>query len=206
MYLHLTDVSYEDAYETNDNESITITGSAGKKKLFLRSPDNPYAILMNSWMAYMGYACSDAQDEISLRLNGKGICRIGSVEVVYIPMDSYAEDVESRNRGGCKDPLITMNTIEGDLEDGDGRLVVLPIIYTRGWSLKIDGEEAELFKANRCLTGFYASKGKHHFVLTYTPVNFRFAIIITIISCLAFIAVCVRNYMRRRADSQVIQS
>ena len=173
------------------------------KKLYLRRSDSPYVLPTDGWMVYMGYSDSDAPEEITIRMNGKGRCKIGALEAVYIPMESYGTDVANRNAGGCDAPVISKNTIEGDLGEGEDRLVVVPVVYTNGWSLQVDGKETELVRANRCWTGFYVSKGAHHFVLTYAPVKFRLAIMISMIACGACLAVWVLEHRRKRAADRM---
>lgn len=203
LYLHLIDVTYEDAHEEEDDQTLTVTGSAGVKKLYLRRSDSPYVLPTDGWMVYMGYSDSDAPEEITIRMNGKGRCKIGALEAVYIPMESYGTDVANRNAGGCDAPVISKNTIEGDLGEGEDRLVVVPVVYTNGWSLQVDGKETELVRANRCWTGFYVSKGAHHFVLTYAPVKFRLAIMISMIACGACLAVWVLEHRWKRAADRM---
>ena len=185
-YVRLTGISYEDSDEPKDEESLAVTGSYGTKKLNLRDSANEYYVPMDKRMLYMGYCSEDTPEEIEVKLNAKGRCRIGSVELVLIPMDSYREDVSRRNEGGCANPQISINRIDGDLEEGNGRFVVLPVLYSKGWSAEVDGEPVKLMKANRCYLGFYVPEGAHHFSLTYAPPFWNLAVALTALSWILF--------------------
>ena len=198
-YIHLTGVSYEDAYVSKDDESITLYSGAGKRKLFLRSDDNPYQVPIKGWLSYMGYSETNGHDEIRIRLNGKGRCKIRSAEIVYIPMNSFEEDVAKRNHGGCSEPVLSANTVEGDLEDGGQRFVELSLLYSDGWSAEVDGAPVLLMRSNLCYTGFYVSEGAHHFKLTYSPPHMKPAIVITLLSWLIFVLVLIRTIKRSQA-------
>lgn len=198
-YIHLTGVSYEDAYVSKDDESITLYSGAGKRKLFLRSDDNPYQVPIKGWLSYMGYSETNGHDEIRIRLNGKGRCKIRSAEIVYIPMNSFEEDVAKRNHGGCSEPVLSANTVEGDLEDGGQRFVELSLLYSDGWSAEVDGAPVQLMRSNLCYTGFYVSEGAHHFKLTYSPPHMKPAIVITLLSWLIFVLVLIRTIKRSQA-------
>ncbi len=189
-YLRITGISYEDANEPDDDECLVISCGSGAKTLYLRSPENAYYVPMENRMIYMGYYSKETQDEMHIRLNGKGRCRICGIELVYIPMDSFDEDVNKRNEGGCCNPTITGNQVEGDLEDAGSRFVVLSVLYSKGWKAKVDGKPVPLVRANGCYSGFYVSEGAHHFVLTYKPPYFSVALFLTAFFLLLFIAGC----------------
>ncbi len=193
-YVRLTDLAYEDANEPNDNESLTFINSFGKKKQFIKAPGNDYYIPLKNVMVYMGYSDVDQPDNIQIRLNGKGTCSISGLELVYIPMESYQQDVGQRNEGGCPMPSVSPNTIEGDLEDGDNRFVALSVLYSKGWEAEVDGEPVRLVKANRCYMGFYVGKGEHHFKLTYRSRLLPLSIVTSVLSFL----ICFGIWLARR--------
>jgi uncharacterized membrane protein YfhO len=193
-YVRLTDLAYEDANEPNDNESLTFINSFGKKKQFIKAPGNDYYIPLKNVMVYMGYSDVDQPDNIQIRLNGKGTCSISGLELVYIPMESYQQDVWQRNEGGCPMPSVSPNTIEGDLEDGDNRFVALSVLYSKGWEAEVDGEPVRLVKVNRCYMGFYVGKGEHHFKLTYRSRLLPLSIVTSVLSFL----ICFGIWLARR--------
>ena len=201
-YIHLIDVSYEDAYVSEDDESITLSSGAGKRKLFLRSDDNPYQVPVKGWLSYMGYSETDGHDEIRIRLNGKGNCRIRAAEMVYVPMDSFQEDVANRNQGGCNEPVLSANTVEGDLEEGGQRFVELSLLYSDGWSAEVDGAPVQLMRSNLCFTGFHVSEGAHHFKLTYSPPHIKQALVITLLCWFVFVLVLFRTVRLNRSLKQ----
>ena len=205
-YIRLAGISYHDANEPNDNESLTFRNSFGTRKQFIKAPENDYYVPMNNMMVYMGYSDEDAADNMQIRLNGKGTCTIDSLELVYIPMESYSEDVGLRNKGGCEAPVITLNTIEGNLADGDSRFVVFPVPYLDGWKAEVDGEPVRLVKANRCYMGFYADAGKHHFKITYVPRYLTLAVAGSVLSFLAGLILLMVDYVRKKTSKRQEQT
>lgn len=201
-YLRLSGISYEDANEDEDKENLKITCGAGSRRVFLNGPGFIYHIPMDNRMIYLGYSSQDESDEVTVRFFGKGHCDISSLELCYIPMDSFAQDVEKRNAGGCSSPQYSTNRIEGDLENGGERFVVLPVLYSKGWKAEIDGEDITLVNANRCYTGFYVSEGKHHFTLTYMPQHFILTMIITVSAWFLFMLLAVRELIRKKSEKE----
>ena len=199
-YVRLSGISYEDANKPKDEEDLSVTSSMGTKKLNLRDSSNEYYIPMDSRMLYMGYYSQDTTEEIEVKLNAKGMCRIASIEMILLPMDSYKESVRNRNKGGCSDPLVSLNRIEGDLEDGGSRFVVLPVLYSKGWRAEVDAESVKLMQVNRCYSGFYVPKGAHHFKLTYSPPHWSLAVILTVFSWIIFIMTLGLPLVCRKTD------
>lgn len=78
--------------------------------------------------------------------------------------DQYGEEGSVRVYRQKKDSRLS-GTVDSD-QDG---IVLLAIPYEQGWSLKVDGEETETFRADYGLTGFYSLAGSHNFVLEFTP-------------------------------------
>ncbi len=190
-YLRLCGINYEDANESTDNESLEVFCGSGKHRIFLNGVNNIYYIPLKNRMIYMGYSSSDEADEMNIRFYGKGHLKVDSIEFCYIPMASYEEDVAQRNKGGCSLPKRTMNRIEGDLEDAGERFVVLSALYSKGWKIQVDGEDVQPVKANRCYVGFYVPAGAHHFVLSYTPRYYIFAIVLTLAGWTCCFMACV---------------
>ncbi len=198
-YLRLCGIDYEDANEADDDESLTVACSGGKRRIFLNGINNVYYVPLKNRMIYTGYSSSDEADEMKVRFFGKGRLTVDSIEFCYIPMASYETDVSERNEGGCSSPKCTVNQIEGDLEDAGERFVVLSALYSDGWKIKVDGEAVQPVRANRCYVGFYVPAGAHHFVLTYTPRYLTVAIVVTLA---AWICCCMVFVLKRVAGKE----
>lgn len=200
-YLRLCGINYEDANEATDNESLRVVCSNGRRRIFLNGINNIYYVPLKNRMIYMGYSSIDETDEMNIKFFGKGQLMVDSIELCYIPMATYEEDVAKRNEGGCSLPKCTVNQIEGDLEDAGERFVVLSALYSKGWKIEVDGEEVQPVRANRCYVGFYVPKGAHHFVLSYTPRHYRIAFAVTLAGWICCCMACVLkiwNDCRRR--------
>ena len=68
------------------------------------------------------------------------------------------------------DLSINGNTIEGSLVADQNEHVMLSIPYSTGWKLWIDGEAAEIFRADDAFMMFAVSEGEHEVQMKYcTP-------------------------------------
>ena len=58
-------------------------------------------------------------------------------------------------------------------------MVVLADIYYPGWTLKVDGKPAPIFRANRMMRGAALPAGTFRLVYTYEPKSFRIGLIVS---------------------------
>jgi hypothetical protein len=67
--------------------------------------------------------------------------------------------------------------------------------FNKGWITKIDGEEAPSYRANYAFTAIPLPKGDHTMQRFYRPSSFLFGLIITLISLMVLMFLCVRRGM-----------
>ena len=70
-------------------------------------------------------------------------------------------------------------------EDG---LLMISVPYDEGWTVLVDGEEAEKLPVGEALTGCYLTAGSHRIEMRYIPQGFVPGAIISIVSVMLFIA------------------
>ena len=200
FYVKLNGVAYTGVNHETGSENLYVSDSLGTKHTIVRINEDPYYIPMNNRLIYMGYSDQDVEDKISICLGETGHCQIRGIELVYLPMDSFAAQIEKRNTGGCKAPQILTNQVEGDLEEGENRFVVMSVLYSKGWKAEVDGNPVPVMKANRCYIGFPVSEGAHHFKLTYTPPFFYIGIFVSVCAWIVFFVILVlQNIHHKRA-------
>ena len=122
----------------------------------------------------------------SIRISFQGVPVRATVKNLQIygrkTADQYGEEGSVRVYRQKKDSRL-IGTVDSD-QDG---IVLLAIPYEKGWSLKVDGEETETFRADYGLTGFYSLAGSHNFVLEFTPPLLKAGIGVSLGSLVVFL-------------------
>ena len=198
FYVRLTNLDYHGVNQESGNEDLYVSDSLGRKHTLLRVKEDPYYVPMKNRLLYMGYSDQDVTDEVTVQLGKTGSCQIGGIELIYLPADTLAEQIGERNAGGCSDPQVQINQVEGNLEDGEDRFVVTSVLYSRGWKAEVDGKPVPVLKANRCYTGFFVPAGAHHFTLTYSPPHFIAGIIISACAWLIFLMILLLSRIKNK--------
>jgi hypothetical protein len=83
--------------------------------------------------------------------------------------------------------------IELDIDAGAPALVVVAERFDPGWSLRIDGEAAQLHKADLSALAFTVPAGRHRGVLRFLPWGFLPGLAAAILACAALLALQMRR-------------
>jgi hypothetical protein len=79
----------------------------------------------------------------------------------------YIEPAKKLQQTGLKIEYFSSNFVRGKINPSQNGILVFSIPFNRGWSLKIDGQEAALFKANLGMLAAEVSKGSHQVELKF---------------------------------------
>lgn len=124
----------------------------------------------HDWMINIGYVNSDnALDTVEINLANGGTYHFDHIRC-YVRRTGELEESISGLRNVENDLSIAGNTIEGSLVADQNGHVMLSIPYSTGWKLWIDGEAAEIFRADDAFMMFAVSEGEHEVQMKYcTP-------------------------------------
>lgn len=135
-----------------------------------------------------------------------GQCDAGKVVTLNFPMDSeygsgnvklqmYAfnqdvfEDVYGQLAGDQWQVTEYDSThLSGTIDVSEDGLLMISVPYDEGWTVLVDGEEAEKLPVGEALTGCYLTAGSHRIEMRYIPQGFVPGAIISIVSVMLFIA------------------
>lgn len=81
-------------------------------------------------------------------------------------------------------------------------LLFTTIPYDEGWHVTVDGVKAEITKTCDSLLAVPLGEGEHEIEFVYMPDCFVYGIIITIISLLIFIGICIADYLIKKKNPQ----
>lgn len=92
--------------------------------------------------------------------------------------------------------------INGTFHTDAPKSIFLSIPYDKGWTLKIDGKEAELSQAFLGFTAFTLDPGTHNIQLTYLPPGFAFGLTLTLFA----MVLCLLIKILQKQNSKIIAS
>jgi uncharacterized membrane protein YfhO len=128
----------------------------------------------------------------------KGQYSCDQIEVYCLTMKHVKKQLQELRRNSLQQVKESNNRIEGKISLNDKAILVLAIPYSKGWSATVDGEKAELKKANIMYSAIELPEGDHQIVLTYRTPFLLEGILISMVSLLVFLGISV---IRRRREA-----
>ena len=181
----------KDKFITDDSKSgavlITTSDSGRGNTLAIANPDSSWYGGEYNFAADLGIQPDD-NGNIYIRIPQKGIYTIEDMKVYSVDRSDYAKNIESLTKTGLNDLTIGINSISGSVNCDTDRLLCFSLPFLDGWSAYIDGQETRVYNTNILYTGIVVPKGVHNIVLKYETPFLKPGVIVSVISCLFFLA------------------
>ena len=150
--------------------SMKVTAPGISKRVHLLSDEQTYTLNREDYLVSLGYAPKDREDLVEIRFTKKGFYHLEGIRVINVARGDFAEKIRALNENSLQDVSFGPDIITGSIRLQDPRVMVFQIPWSRGWSARVDGQEASLLQANECYTGLCLDSGEHEIVLFYrTP-------------------------------------
>lgn len=109
----------------------------------------------------------------------------GSLAYIEDPLPS--DWLASESTAGDLDGSVAVNQYESgsvtyDVETGSQALLVTPELFYPGWRVYVDGERAEIYRANYLFRAVFVGAGRHEVEFIYRPSSFRVGAIISVLA------------------------
>ena len=121
----------------------------------------------------------------------------------YFTLEEYNE-IFSQLKDGPQFEISAENSTEDNLigmisTQKEDQTILTTIPYDKGWKVYVDGEAVETYETLDALMAFdIAEDGNHLLELKYAPTEYKVGIIISIIGIVAFIAICVIDFILKK--------
>lgn len=145
----------------------------GVKYLLSKEPvDNPgfsrmtqfgdVTVYMNESASSVLYAAKSTTPESELEAAGDPSARQAMLRDCIVVPDERRSDVAGTSTSECADLQLTGSSdLRGTLTCENSSIACLTVPYTSGWKVTVDGQPAELFRANIGFIGFEVPEGTH---------------------------------------------
>lgn len=164
-------------------------------------PDHYLYIGKRDMLLNLGYG--ETGKKLKIKFSAAGKYAFDSVSLIRQPMDAYPEKIRRLQANPARSVLIDGNrvTVEYDLKEDAFACLAIP--YSRDWSVTIDGESAELLRANGMYMGVMLTSGPHTIVYTCTMLGFWPGVVIALIALAVLICVAIFRRTRKNGASRV---
>jgi len=209
-YLILEDLSFDDGnsyYEDKGTDTfVHVKAGTVSKSAEYHTNDYQFYNGKNDYCIYLGFN-EKALDTVSLTFDKAGTYSFSKIEVVCERMNHYAQDLEGLKETCLKDVEFGVNTFSGNIDvKKDGTYLLVSVPYSKGWKAKVDGEDAEVLKANECYMALKLNKGSHSISFEYHTPLLLIGAIVSALSFVLSIAALVVFSRKRKTMKDVVQA
>ena len=182
-------------YSTSDVgtvSSVNITAQSEKlgksESMTYYTPKNQFYSGADTFMINLGCTSFDAEelsagttDTILIKFEQQGIYTLDSLKICYQSLEYVGEYYTSRTQDVLENVEITdcENTVRGTISLDETKILATQIPYSEGWTVTVDGEEAELLSVNTMFCGVLLDAGDHEIEFTYVTPNANIAVILS---------------------------
>ena len=121
----------------------------------------------------------------------------------YFTLDEYNEIFSQLKNGpqfNIEAEISTEDNLIGTIStENEDQTILTTIPYDKGWNVYVDGEKVETYETLNALMAFdISNSGEHSLELKYWPSEYTFGIIISICGILAFIIICIVDFILKK--------
>lgn len=183
--LEITEDGHYYAYTRNtaiDNIKMTCDGSDTKT----------FKSIKKKFILDLGYHTAGSTLTLSSE-NGEEL----GLSVYKLNQEVLADFIASLSEQTLTVDNYTDTTIDGHIDVKNAGELVLSVAYEPGWTVLVDGKEAEIDLFEDTMISVYLTEGFHTISLVYYPEGFHAGILISIISLILFLGLF---YIKKKKD------
>ncbi len=147
------------------NKYVSLNGNNNSASVSLATPYHDYYSDTTDFTINLGYS-ETAVNDFSITLKA-GIYNIDSIQLACEPMNDFEEKINDLKENTLENLKIETNKITGTISTNETKMLYLSVPYSEYWSAKIDGKDAEIYKANTAFSAVEIQPGEHNVELTY---------------------------------------
>ena len=152
----------------------------------------------------------DALEGCTLLFKEAATYRFDDFRVVSLPLETYRADVAARAGEALQGVELGDNRLSGRISVAGDRVLQIAVPYSRGWTARVDGAPAPVFKCGGMYMGVALTAGEHTVEMRYVTPGLRAGAAISLAALVALIALAIVSARRRRRaearEKQTIQT
>lgn len=191
----------ENAYLEGDmsEESLEIKVKAGENTISysFKPDDYRYHTGQEDYVFNLGYY-EEPITSCSISFDRAASIKMDSLKIYSQPMDQLPQYTEALTENVLENVMIGTNQLSGTISLEEAKTLVLSIPYQKGWTAYVDGEKAELQRANYTYMALQLEEGEHEIELRFAIPGVEKALILMAGGAVAFVVLLTADWIRKR--------
>lgn len=194
-YLRFVGLDIENSRKAHFTAKITT--SQANSKLNLTNSKYSWDLQRENYLVNLGHN-NEGETLCTISFASPGEYELKDIEVYSLSMTDYEEQVKKLSEEVLTNIQLTNNKITGNVEVSNDKSLCFSLLYSTGWKVKIDGQEATLYKANTMYMATDITKGAHTIELIYQTPGLKTGVIISLITVLGLAIIVIIGHLRKK--------
>lgn len=172
-------------YWCKENVYLRLISDIGEGRIDYAKRNNQYYCGRHDFAYPFGYT-DTGLTTLTVVLPWAGTYTFEKLSIECQRTDTTAQRAAELSAEHLENTVLGTNRIEGDITVNGGKLLVLQIPYSQGWTASVDGTEARILRADTAFMALELTPGSHHIALTYETPGLKYGWAITLTGLAAF--------------------
>ncbi|MBQ6478133.1 MAG: YfhO family protein [Erysipelotrichaceae bacterium] len=200
IYLEFQGIEFDDGLswlsdKKTNSDIYVVLPDGSEKKIDLYTHDDRYYNGRSDFVLRLGYYDVPV-DRFTIRFQNKGTYRFDAVNLYVSDMQEYGSKLAELKKDVLKDVEFERDRFSGNIELKQDKYLLLSIPYSEGWTAYVDGEKAEILRANVAYMALKLEAGSHEIVFVYRTPMLKQGMILSL--CGLVMAIIDRVIRRKR--------
>ncbi|MCD8047677.1 MAG: YfhO family protein, partial [Clostridiales bacterium] len=196
-YLVITGLEYASKTSTGTCD-IVCKGKGNSETLTLRGQSQSYYFETDAAVFHLGYS-EESQSSCTVTFNDAVEAVYEDIYVVCVPMDGMDSQVDALREVVLENVVEDSDRITGTISLEDSRLLTFSVPYAEGWSVYVNGQEAEPLQVNTMYCCVLLEPGEYEIELRYEQPWASAGNLISVVAVIAILPVAlVTGALKRR--------
>lgn len=166
LYCQFNNISFAPEKEDVKSSWFNIDCNGRPAKFHLATPYYDYYSGINDYTANLGYS-DKGSAEVKINIVQQGEYTFDSIHLAVQSLDDFDEKVSALSENTLQNIEIGTDKISGNISLDESKALLISVPYSEYWTAKVDGEEAEILRANTAFMAINLDAGEHTVELKY---------------------------------------
>lgn len=133
---------------------------------------------------------------VQVQIPAAGSFKLEDIELYALPLEHYPELAEKLREEPLENVVLGDNTLSGTIDVTGTKVLCVTVPYENGWTAYVDGQEAEILRANYAFMGLKLTEGHHEITFKYHVPYLTAGIVVSLV-CLG-LTIGLYLFLRRK--------
>ena len=182
---------------------LRLVSDIGEGRIDYAMRNNQYYCGRHDFAYNFGYT-ETGMTTLTVVLPYAGYYTFDRIDVECQTFDTTADRAAVLGEEALENTVLGTNSLTGTITVNEPKVLVIQLPYSTGWSATVDGQPAELLRANTAFLGLELDAGEHVIELHYETPGLKVGIALSCVGVVAFFGIVVWN--RRRRSSAAVDA